>query len=345
MMATDREAAQPRNVNRSPEYAPLLQVEGLRKHFTVTRGFPKRETVTVRAVDGVSFSIAPGEALGLVGESGCGKSTAARALLRLIEPDAGRVLYRGQDVTAARGGDLRALRQRMQIVFQDPYSSLDPRQTIGSALIEPLRLHGIARGPAARDRAAALLEEVGLPPSALDRFPHEFSGGQRQRIGIARALTVEPELIVADEPVSALDVSVQAQVLLLLRDLQRRRGLSFLFVSHDLSVVRWFCDRVAVMYLGRIIEEGPVDRVLRDPLHPYARVLRDASPVPDPALRGALPRLTGELPSAASPPRGCHFHPRCPRALPVCATAYPGWTATGQGGVACHLHGPGTPAA
>ncbi|WP_426959078.1 ABC transporter ATP-binding protein [Muricoccus radiodurans] len=318
---------------------PLLRVEHLRKHFTVTRGFPKRETVTVRAVDGISFSIAPGTALGLVGESGCGKSTAARALLRLIEPDSGRVLYRGQDVTKASGGELRALRRKMQIVFQDPYSSLDPRQTIGSALMEPLRLHGIARGAAARDRAASLLEEVGLPAAALDRYPHEFSGGQRQRIGIARALTVEPELIVADEPVSALDVSVQAQVLLLLRDLQRRRGLSFLFVSHDLSVVRWFCDRVAVMYLGRIIEEGPVDRVLADPLHPYARVLRDASPVPDPALRGALPRISGELPSAAKPPPGCHFHPRCPAVMPVCPTRFPGWTEKAGGGVACYLHG------
>ncbi|WP_431283415.1 ABC transporter ATP-binding protein [Humitalea sp. 24SJ18S-53] len=318
----------------------LLQVKDLSKHFSVTRGFPKRRTITVRAVDGISFDIRPGEAFGLVGESGCGKSTAARALLRLIEPDSGRVLYRGQDVTAASGGDLRVLRRKMQIVFQDPYSSLNPRQTIGSALIEPLTLHGIARGAAARDRAAALLEEVGLPPSALDKFPHEFSGGQRQRIGIARALTVEPELIVADEPVSALDVSVQAQVLLLLRDLQRRRGLSFLFVSHDLSVVRWFCDRVAVMYLGRIVEQGPVDRVLSAPMHPYARMLRDASPVPDPALRGALPRIVGELPSAAAPPSGCHFHPRCPSAMPRCSVESPGWTGVPDGGVACHLYAP-----
>ncbi len=319
--------------------APLLQVRNLSKHFSITRGFPKSRTTTVRAVDGISFDIKPGEAFGLVGESGCGKSTAARALLRLIEPDSGQVVYRGQDVTTASGADLRALRRKMQIVFQDPYSSLDPRQTIGSALLEPLALHGIARGAAGRERAAALLEEVGLPVTALDRYPHEFSGGQRQRIGIARALTVEPELIVADEPVSALDVSVQAQVLLLLRDLQRRRGLSFLFVSHDLSVVRWFCDRVALMYLGRIVEQGPVDRVLAAPLHPYARMLRDASPVPDPALRGALPRIIGELPSAAAPPSGCHFHPRCPVALARCATDTPGWTALPDGGVACHLHG------
>jgi peptide/nickel transport system ATP-binding protein len=250
------------------------------------------------------------------------------------------VTWRGQDVLAARGADLKALRRRMQIVFQDPYSSLDPRQSIGSALIEPMHVHGIASDAEARRRAAALLEEVGLPPAALGRFPHEFSGGQRQRIGIARALTVEPELIVADEPVSALDVSVQAQVLLLLQELRRRRGLAFLFVSHDLSVIRWFCDRVAVMYLGRIVEEGPASRVLAEPLHPYAAMLREASPVPDPARRGVLPRIVGEIPSAANPPSGCPFHPRCPHAMPVCAREMPRWTpAAGGGGVACHLHG------
>jgi oligopeptide/dipeptide ABC transporter ATP-binding protein len=318
----------------------VLEVQGLRKHFVSRKGFPKPRTVTVRAVEDVSFRIHPGEAFGLVGESGCGKSTAARALLRLIEPDAGRVTWRGEDVLAARGPALKALRRRMQIVFQDPYSSLDPRQSIGSALMEPMRVHGIAAGAEARRRATALLEEVGLPPAALDRFPHEFSGGQRQRIGIARALTVEPELIVADEPVSALDVSVQAQVLLLLQDLRKRRGLSFLFVSHDLSVIRWFCDRVAVMYLGHIVEEGPAARVLADPLHPYAAVLRDASPVPDPSRRGVLPRIVGEIPSAANPPPGCPFHPRCPHAMPVCAREMPRWTpAAGGGGVACHLHG------
>ncbi|MBR0657704.1 ABC transporter ATP-binding protein [Neoroseomonas oryzicola] len=319
---------------------PLLSVQGLRKHFVQRKGFPRPRTVIVRAVEDVSFTIAPGEAFGLVGESGCGKSTAARALLRLIEPDAGQVTYRGQDVRSARGSALKALRRKMQIVFQDPYSSLDPRQTIGSALMEPMRVHGIATGRDARDRAAALLEEVGLPPGALDRLPHEFSGGQRQRIGIARALTLEPELIVADEPVSALDVSVQAQVLLLLKQLRERRGLSFLFVSHDLSVVRWFCDRVAVMYLGRIVEEGPSGRVLADPLHPYAKMLREASPVPDPAQRGVLPRIVGEIPSAANPPPGCPFHPRCAQAMPVCSTTAPRWTsAAGGGGVACHLHG------
>ncbi|WP_431270470.1 ABC transporter ATP-binding protein [Dankookia sp. P2] len=314
----------------------ILAVEELRKHFTTTTGFPRRRTVTIRAVEDLSFTIAKGEAFGLVGESGCGKSTAARALLRLIEPDAGSVRWRGEDVLAARGAVLKALRRRMQIVFQDPYSSLDPRQTIGAALVEPMRVHGLATGAEARRRAAALLEEVGLPPAALDRYPHEFSGGQRQRIGIARALTLEPELIVADEPVSALDVSVQAQVLLLLRELRQRRGLSFLFVSHDLAVVRWFCDRVAVMYLGRIVEEGVAAQVLEAPLHPYARMLREASPVPDPARRGALPRIIGEIPSAANPPPGCAFHPRCPHAIPACAITRPPLRAFGPGRrVAC----------
>jgi peptide/nickel transport system ATP-binding protein len=311
----------------------LLDVRGLRKHF-----HPKRR-VTVRAVEDVSFAIRRGEAFGLVGESGCGKSTAARALLRLIEPDAGSVRFGGADVLTARGASLKAIRRRMQIVFQDPYSSLDPRQSIGGALTEPMRVHGIAEGRDARRRAGALLEEVGLPPAALDRYPHEFSGGQRQRIGIARALALEPELIVADEPVSALDVSVQAQVLLLLEDLRRRRGLAFLFVSHDLSVVRWFCERVAVMYLGRIVEEGPVARVLNAPLHPYAAMLRDAYPVPDPAHRAALPRIIGEIPSAAAPPPGCPFHPRCVHAMPRCSVERPALLAKDDGAVACHLHG------
>ncbi|NGM19623.1 ABC transporter ATP-binding protein [Roseomonas stagni] len=321
--------------------APVLEVTNLRKHFVSKKGFPTPKTVTVRAVEDISFTINPGEAFGLVGESGCGKSTAARALLRLIEPDGGSVRWKGEDVLAARGPALKALRRRMQIVFQDPYSSLDPRQSIGSALMEPMQVHGIATGAEARRRAGALLEEVGLPAAALDRFPHEFSGGQRQRIGIARALTVEPELIVADEPVSALDVSVQAQVLLLLKELRERRGLSFLFVSHDLSVIRWFCDRVAVMYLGRIVEEGPAARVLANPLHPYAQMLRDASPIPDPSRRGVLPRIIGEIPSAANPPPGCPFHPRCIHAMPQCSRDMPAWTSAGpgQGGVACHLHG------
>ena len=318
---------------------PVLAVDALVRHFTVRKGFPNPVTVTVRAVDGVSFAVGQGEAFGLVGESGCGKSTVARTALRLIEPDQGAIRFRGTDVRAARGRALKALRRKMQMVFQDPYSSLNPRRGIAATLTEPMAVHGLARGAEARARAGRLLEEVGLPPAALDRYPHEFSGGQRQRLGIARALSVEPELLVADEPVSALDVSVQAQVLLLLRDLQQRRGLSFLFVSHDLAVVRWFCARLAVMYLGRIVEQGPVADIFREPLHPYTRVLRDASPSPDPALRQSLPRIEGEIPSAANPPPGCHFHARCPHAMPRCRTEYPALRDKGQGRqVACHLH-------
>lgn len=300
------------------------------------RGFPRAVTTTIRAVDGVDLDVRPAEALGVVGESGCGKSTAARAMLRLIEPDAGSIRFDGVDVRAARGRALTEVRRRMQIVFQDPYASLNPRRSIGQTLAEPLRVHGIARGRAAWRDAASLLEEVGMPAAALDRYPHEFSGGQRQRIGIARALALRPALLVADEPVSALDVSVQAQILLLLRALQESRGLAFVFVSHDLAVVRWFCARVAVMYLGRIVERGPVRAVFGAPLHPYTRLLRDAVPTPDPRRRAPPLRAMGELPSAAAPPSGCHFHPRCPRATDRCRSEAPGWTETQGHGVACH---------
>ena len=319
---------------------PVLAVSNLRKFFVQTKGFPKAVTVTVRAVDGVSFEVGAGEAFGLVGESGCGKSTAGRALLRLIEPDEGEIRYRGEDVRAAAGAALRALRRKLQIVFQDPYSSLNPRRSVGLALSEPMSVHRLGNTTEIQARVGELLNEVGLPRDAAERYPHEFSGGQRQRIGIARALALSPELIVADEPVSALDVSIQAQVLDLLRGLQAKRGLAFVFIAHDLGVVRYFCQRLAVMYLGRIVETGPVDEVFSQPLHPYTQVLRDASPVPDPALRGRLPRIEGETPSAANPPSGCHFHPRCPHVMPVCRETYPAWTTvSATRGVACHLHG------
>jgi oligopeptide/dipeptide ABC transporter ATP-binding protein len=316
--------------------AALLEVRGLAKHFVQRRGFPKPVTTVIRAVDGIDLDVMPGEAMGVVGESGCGKSTAARAMLRLVEPDAGTVRFGGADVRAARGRALAVLRRRMQIVFQDPYASLSPRRTIGQTLMEPLAVHGIARGAAARQRAVSLLDEVGLPEAALARYPHEFSGGQRQRIGIARALSVEPELVVADEPVSALDVSVQAQVLLLMKALQARRNIAFIFVSHDLAVVRWFCARVAVMYLGRIVERGTVAQVFDAPRHPYTQMLRDAAPLPDPRQRLPAQRITGEIPSAAAPPPGCHFHPRCPRATEICRVEEPPWTERDGQGAACH---------
>jgi oligopeptide/dipeptide ABC transporter ATP-binding protein len=323
----------------APRQEVVLEVAHLSKTFVTKRGFPNPVTVTVRAVDDVSFTVKAGEAFGLVGESGCGKSTTGRALLRLIEPDAGTVAYRGQDVRAATGAELRALRRKLQIVFQDPYASLNPRRSIGKTLAEPMRVHRIGDQGQIAERVKALLAEVGLPPTAAERYPHEFSGGQRQRVGIARALSVDPELIVADEPVSALDVSIQAQVLLLLRDLQARRGLSYVFVAHDLGVVRFFCQSVAVMYLGRIVENGPVEEVFTKPLHPYTQVLRDASPVPDPRARSVAIRIEGEVPSPANPPTGCHFHPRCPHVMPICKTTYPQWTqVSATRGVACHLH-------
>jgi oligopeptide/dipeptide ABC transporter ATP-binding protein len=318
---------------------PILSVAGLRKFFTVRRGFPDTRKITVRAVDSISFGVEAGEAFGLVGESGCGKSTAGRAILRLVEPDDGAIRFKGEDVRTASKAQLRLLRRKLQIIFQDPYASLNPRRMIGKALTEPMRVHAIADRSEAAERARAILAEIGLPADAMTRFPHEFSGGQRQRIGIARALTLEPELIVADEPVSALDVSVQAQILLLLQKLQERRGLAFIFISHDLGVVRYFCRRMAVMYLGRIVETGPIPDIFKEPLHPYTKMLRDASPVPDPRTKVAMLRIEGEVPSAVNPPAGCHFHTRCPHVMPICRTTYPAWRQIdGERGVACHLH-------
>jgi peptide/nickel transport system ATP-binding protein len=300
-----------------------LDVRNLTKHFAIGGGLLGPQAQIVRAVNDVSFTVPRGTSLGLVGESGCGKSTVARAVLRLIEPDAGSVVFDGVDVRAAGSAALRVLRRRMQIVFQDPYSSLNPRRTIRKALEEPLWVHGRGSRKEIAEKAETAMAEVGLPKDAIDRYPHEFSGGQRQRIGIARALVLDPELIVADEPVSALDVSVQAQILKLLEGLRARRGLSFLFVSHDLGVVRHFCDRLCVMYLGRIVEEGVTAEVLDRPMHPYTKLLRDSSPVPDPKARLVMTKIVGEVPSPANPPPGCTFHPRCPRASGLCFSELP----------------------
>jgi oligopeptide/dipeptide ABC transporter ATP-binding protein len=320
--------------------SPLLEVEDLSKTFTIRRGFPVAKTSLVRALDRVSFQVARGEALGIVGESGCGKSTTARVALRLTEADGGRVRFDGQDVLAASSGAMRRLRRRMQIVFQDPASSLDPRQRIGEALGEPLRVHGLARGAEASERVGALLAEVGLPATAAARFPHEFSGGQRQRIGIARALALGPDLIFADEPVSALDVSVQAQILRLLESLRQARNLAFVFISHDLGVVRHFCQRVTVMYLGRVVETGPVGPLFGEPLHPYTQLLKASSPVPDPEQPVAMSFQEGEPPSPLKPPSGCHFHPRCPHAFDRCRAEAPSLREAAPGrAVACHLYG------
>jgi oligopeptide/dipeptide ABC transporter ATP-binding protein len=304
---------------------PLLQVRGLTKYFPVRSGLLQRVTGAVKAVDDVSFDVARGETLALVGESGCGKTTTGRALLRLIEPTRGAVHFDGTDVIALKGESLRRMRRHMQIVFQDPYGSLNPRMTVGEAVREGLLVHQLAEGSEADRRVSRLLDEVGLRPEYASRFPHEFSGGQRQRIGIARALAVEPSFIVCDEPVSALDVSVQAQVVNLLRDLQRDRGLSYLFIAHDLAVVSHMADRVAVMYLGRIVESAPRATLFAGARMPYTKALLSAVPVPVPGAARQRVLLPGDPPSPVNPPSGCVFHPRCPHPLKdaVCTRVVP----------------------
>jgi oligopeptide/dipeptide ABC transporter ATP-binding protein len=304
---------------------PLLSIRGLVKHFPIKRGLLARQVGTVRAVDGVSFDIAAGETLGVVGESGCGKTTTGRAILRLVEPTAGEVTFGGTDVLALDQRALRRLRRQMQIIFQDPFSSLNPRMTVGAIVREGLTVHKLAEGAAAHARVRQLLDEVGLRPEYASRYPHEFSGGQRQRIGIARALAVEPKFIVCDEPVSALDVSVQAQVINLLQDLQRDRALTYLFIAHDLSVVEHIATRVAVMYLGKVVELADADALYRGPLMPYTQALLSAVPVPDPTVKKRRIVLTGDVPSPANPPPGCVFHPRChhPAKDAACARIVP----------------------
>jgi oligopeptide/dipeptide ABC transporter ATP-binding protein len=318
----------------------VLTVRDLVKHFPITRGLLRRTVGHVRAVDGVSFSVGPGETVGLVGESGSGKSTVARLVLRLLDPTSGSIRFEGRELTGLGARELRPLRRRMQIVFQDPVSSFDPRMTVRSVISEPLEAQGMTDGRANRLRASELLELVGLSARDLDKYPHQFSGGQAQRIGIARALATDPRLLVCDEAVSALDVSVQAQVLNLLRSLQRELGLSYLFIAHDLNVVRYVSDRICVMYLGEIVEQGPADELLSDPRHPYTRTLAEAVATADPTVARLRGRrvVRGEIPSPSAPPPGCRFHTRCPSAFDPCRTTPPEPVAAGPGRfAACHL--------
>jgi oligopeptide transport system ATP-binding protein len=319
--------------------APLLRVWNLTKAFPIRGGLLQRQVGSIHAVDGVDFQIDAGETLGLVGESGCGKSTTGRCVLRLIEPSSGEVIFDGKNVRSLSGDELRALRRDIQIIFQDPYASLNPRMTVAAIIGEALIIHGLAKTKQQFDaRIAELLEIVGLKADHMSRYPHEFSGGQRQRIGIARALAVEPKLIICDEPVSALDVSIQAQVINLLEDLQQKFGIAYLFIAHDLSVVEHISRRVAVMYLGRIVETAPSRALYAAPKHPYTEALLSAVPIPDPKVKRQRIRLAGEVPSPANPPTGCHFHTRCPIAEARCSQEVPRLKQSADGHwVACHL--------
>jgi oligopeptide/dipeptide ABC transporter ATP-binding protein len=318
---------------------PLLEVRGLRTHFPILSKLLRRRVGSVRAVDGIDFTLAPGEVLGIVGESGSGKTTAGKTILKLIEPSQGAIVFEGRDITRLSPREMMPLRRRMQIIFQDPMSSLNPRMTVGRILAAPFEIHRVARGSEISGRVAELLSMVGLPAEAAQRYPHEFSGGQRQRIGIARALALRPRLILADEPVSALDVSIQAQIMNLLKRLQSELRLTYILISHNLGVVSHICDRVAVMYLGRIVELASREALFYAPKHPYTEALLQAVPSPQPGRARTVASLGGDIPSPANPPTGCAFHPRCPRAMPRCAQEAPAPTTLPDGHVvACHLH-------
>lgn len=319
----------------------ILSVRGLKKYFPITQGILiQREVASVKAVDGLNFDIKKGETLGLVGESGCGKSTTGRSILQLYRPTAGQVLFRGQDLVRLSGENLRKMRRNMQMIFQDPYASLNPRMTVGDIIGEPLEVHNMAKGKEKKERVQELLQIVGLNPYFINRYPHEFSGGQRQRIGIARALAVNPDFIVCDEPISALDVSIQAQIINLLEELQAKFNLTYLFIAHDLSVVRHISDRIAVMYLGKIVELTDRKSLYDSPLHPYTRALLSAVPIPDPVIEAKRERiiLTGDVPSPVNPPKGCRFHTRCPLAIDICKKVEPEFRDVGgDHWVACHV--------
>ncbi len=324
-----------------PEREALVQVKNLKKYYPIREGLLQRTTGYIKAVDDVSFDIFKGETLGLVGESGCGKTTAARAILQLQRPTAGSVVLDGKNVVAMKGEDLRRMRTKMQIIFQNPYSSLNPRMTVGSMIAEPMKVHGIAAGDEAKERTAELLSLVGLNKHFVNRFPSEFSGGQRQRIGIARALALNPIFVICDEPISSLDVSIQSQIVNLLRRLQHQLGLTYLFISHDLRMVRYISDRIAVMYLGKVVELASSTVLFSKPFHPYTQALWSAVPIPDPVIEETRERivLEGDVPSPANPPNGCHFCTRCPAVMEVCRQIEPELREIeAQHFVACHLY-------